>query len=152
MKQLFFSKAFFGSMLRNWNPYNQPFISGVRYRVHILTLRIQFSFTKILLSSFMLLTPFKNFICARPNYSFFILLLFLLLFMLLMGWWSYSNFLSVRKHFRFVNANIIYHVSWFSYFFKWFSSYDFLINEGLLLVRLFFFLWFFYYLQQSVMV
>jgi len=65
-------KFFLGTLKRRWNPQTQPYISGVRYRIHVLDqAESNFRLRKFL--RFLLLASRKNvktIFVLRPHYSF----------------------------------------------------------------------------------
>lgn len=133
-KQLFFAKAFFGSMIRNWNPQNQPFIAGVRFRVHIIDL----AYSNFHLRKFLFLVYYasqrrlKTCFVLRPHYSpiYPTFVPFALYAPYFVGG-VISNFTSVRQHFK-ANGVSSYLPRFpdLAVFLNDLSRMDYLINEG----------------------
>jgi len=134
LKQLYFAKAFFGSMIRNWNPHNQPFISGVRYRIHILNL----AYSNFHLRKFFFLLSYasqrrlKAVFVLQKHYS--PIFPMFVPFALYAPYWVggiISNFLSVRNHYIF--HRVKFYLPRFpdlAVFLNDLTHMDFMINEG----------------------
>lgn len=102
-KQLTFFKTFLGSLSRKWNPQNEPFISGIRYRVFF----VDITYSNFHLRKFLLLLKYCS--MKRLNTIFVLRKQYSNLYPIFNPFASYapfwvggviSNFKSVRQHFQ----------------------------------------------------